>query len=270
MNLDLPDSLNRIFNEVKSLTDKGVQLIEKRDLDTYASIKIARKSMPHHLMYYKREHTGIVNHLIAHECGHILRIYGVGPESRLIPFTNDELKLKALKDIEPEIQKLSQMIPFERLVQIANMWYAGMIKQLTNYPSDIMIEKWIYDEYPNLRPYQSQYMKKQYGEAVQALSSQVERMTPRKILKASNGMNYAFFHTLGTHFKDNYYLRKYDRSAYGDIGKELMLLQQGSENSYKGDIDTVNRWAEALKLSHWFAWRDFEDVPDNYWSGAIP
>ena len=144
-------------------------------------------------MYYKREHTGIVNHLIAHECAHILRIYGVGPESRLIPFTNDELKLKALKDIEPEIQQLSQMIPFERLGQIANMWYAGMIKQLTNYPSDIMIEKWIYDEYPDLRPCQSQYMKKQYGEAVQALSSQVERMTPRKILKASNGMNYAFF-----------------------------------------------------------------------------
>ena len=79
MNLDLPDSVNRIFDEVKSLTGKGVKLIEKGDLDTYASIKIARKSMPDHLMYYKPEHTGIINHLLAHECGHILRIYGVEP-----------------------------------------------------------------------------------------------------------------------------------------------------------------------------------------------
>ena len=264
MNLDLIDSVNRIFDEVKSLTGKGVQLIEKSDLDTYASVKIARKGMPDHLMYYKREHTGIMNHLIAHECGHILRIYDVGPENRLIPFTNDELKLKALKDIEPEIQKLSQIMPFEGLVQVANMWYAGTIKQLTNFPSDIMIEKWIYDEYPDLRPYQSQYMKKQYSEAVQALSGQVERMSPRKILKASNSMNYAFFHLLGTHFRDDYYLRRYDRSAYASIGNELILLQQESENTYKGDIDTVNKWAEALKLSHWFAWRDFEDIPDNY------
>ena len=34
MNLDLIDSVNRIFDEVKSLTGKGVQLIEKSDLDT--------------------------------------------------------------------------------------------------------------------------------------------------------------------------------------------------------------------------------------------
>jgi hypothetical protein len=156
------------------------------------------------------------------------------------------------------------MLPFEGLVQITNVWYAGLIKQLTNFPSDIMIEKWIYDEYPDLRPYQSQYMKKQYDEAVKALSSEVERMTPRKILKASNGMNYAFFHILETHFRDNYYLRRYDRSAYADIGKQLILIQKESQNSYKGDIDTVNKWAEALKLSHWFAWTDFEYVPADY------
>ena len=264
MNLDLPDSIDNIINEVKALTGKGLKLIEKRDLATYAAIKIARKSMPDHLIYYKPEHTGIINHLLAHECGHILRIYGVEPESRLVPFTNDQLKLKALKDIEPEIEKLSQMLPFEGLVQIANIWYAGIIRQLTNYPSDIMIEKWIHDEYPDLRPYQSKCLKKQYDEAVQALSNRVERMTPHKILRASNGMNYAFFHILEAHFKDNYHLGRYDRSAYASIGKELILLQQESENNYKGDIHTVNKWAEALKCSHWFSWRDFEDVPENY------
>jgi len=264
MNLDLPDSVNRIFDEVKSLTGKAVKLIEKSDLNTYATIKIARKSMPDHLMYYKPEHTGIINHLIAHECGHILRVYGAEPESRLVPFSNDQLKLKALQDIEPEIQKLSQMLPFEGMVQITDIWYVGTIKQLTSFPSDIMIEKWIHDEYPDLRPYQSQYMKKQYDEAVQGLSGRVERVTPHKILQASNSMNYAFFHILETHFKDNYYLRRYDTSAYAGVGNELVLLQQKSENNYKGDIDTVNRWAETLKCSHWFSWRDFEDVPENY------
>jgi hypothetical protein len=264
MILSLPDSIKKIFGEVKSLTGKEVQLIEKQDLDTYASIKIARKSMSAHLMYYKSEHTGIINHLIAHECGHILRVYGVEPQYRLVPYSNDQLKLKSLKDIEPDIQKLSQLVPFEKLAQIANLWYSGMVKQLTNFPSDIWIEKWIYDKYPDLRPFQALYMKKQYDEAVQALSSRVEQMTPKKLLNASNGMNYAFFNILGKHFNDNYYLRKYDRSAYVDIGKRLVLLQQESEDSYKGDLDIVNKWAETLHLSHWFAWKDFEDVPDNY------
>ena len=264
MKLDLPDSIHKIFEQVKSLTGKDILLVERKDLDTYASVKIARKGMPNHLMYYKPEHTGMINHLIAHECGHILRIYGVKPEHRLIPFSNDQLKLKALEDIEPEIERLSKMMSFEGVVQIANMWYAGLIKQLTNFPSDMMIEKRIYDEYPDLRLFQSQYMKKQYGEAVQSLSSKVARMSPQKILRASNGMNYAFFCTLGTHFGDSDYLRRWQRSDYANIGKELMRLRQESENSYKGDIDTVNKWAAALGLSHWFAWTDFENVPKGY------
>ncbi len=264
MCLEVPISLQQIFKEVKSLTGKEVQLVEKNDLDTYASVKIARKNMPMHIMYYKTEHTEIISHLIAHECGHILRMYGVDPEHRWIPFSNDHLKKKALSDIEPDIQKLSQILPFDELVQIANLWYSGMIKQITNFPSDIRIEKWIFDDYPELRSYQSLYMRKQYEEAVRGLSDRVEKMTPRILLNASNGMNYAFFNILGTHFKNNNYLRRYDRSAYIGIGKRLITIQQESENSYKGDLETVNKWAEVLKLSHWFGWRDFEDVPDNY------
>jgi len=264
MSLELPPAIHRVFAEVTSLTGKDVKMIEKGDMDVYAFVKVARRSMPEHLMFYKPEHTGIINHLIAHECGHILRAYGVDPERRLMPFTNDQLKQEALKDIEPEIERLSRTLPFESLVQIVNIWYAGVIRQLTSCPSDIMIEKWLHDEYPDLRPYQSQSIKKQYDEAVRGLSGRVEKMTPHTILRASNAMNYAFFHILEAHFGDNYYLGRYDRSAYAGIGKELMRLQQGQENSYKGDIETVNKWAEALKCSDWFAWRDFEDVPEGY------
>ena len=264
MSIDLPDSIHKIFEEVKSLTGKDVKLIETTDLGVYAFVKIARRKMSEHLMYYKPEHSGIMNHLIAHECGHILRIYGVEPQSRKVPFTNNQLKSQALKEIEPEVQKLSQTIAFDGLVQIVDMWYTGTIRQLTSYPSDIMIEKWIYDEYPELRPYQSESIKKQYDEAVQGLSSRVDRMTPRKILQASNSMNYAFFHILEAHFGVNYYLGRYQRSSYASLGKELMRLQQGSANSYAADIDIINRWAGAIGCSHWFSWRDFEDVPADY------
>lgn len=262
--MNLSSSVNKIFDQIGTLTGKEVRLIEKRDLDVYASVKIARKSMSSHLMYYKPEQTGILNHLIAHECGHILRIYGESPENRRIPYSNDEMRLKALKDIEPEIQRLSKTLPFQGLTQIANVWYTGTVKQLTNFPSDIQIEKWIYDEYPDLRPYQSRQIKREYDEAVQALSNRAEQLTPRKILNASNGMNYSFFNVMARHFNDAYYMRRYERSAYVGIGKKLMLLQDGAENSYNGDVDTVNKWAEALEISHWFGWRDFEDVPASY------
>lgn len=68
--------------------------------------------MPSHLIFYKEEHNEIINHLIAHECGHVLRIFGVPEEKRLLPRTDDQIKLNALAEIEPEIQKLSTVLPF--------------------------------------------------------------------------------------------------------------------------------------------------------------
>ena len=127
--MNLIGSVYKIFEEVKSLTGKEVQLSEKKDLDTPASIKVARKNMSAHLMYYKPEHTEIINHLIAHECGHILRIYSAAESDRIMPYTDDQIKLRALKDIEPEIQVLSKTLPFENLVKIVNILYSGMIKQ---------------------------------------------------------------------------------------------------------------------------------------------
>src|ERR1035437_3007445 len=186
MSLELVPSVNQIFEKVKALTGKEIQLVEKNGLATFAAIKIARKNMPSHILLYKSEHSEIINHLMAHECGHILRTFGVPEDKRLIPYSNDEMKRKALTGIEKEIQRIAQTIPTLRLAQILNMWYAGIIKQATNYPSDIRIEKWLYDDYPELRAFQLQSLKKQYEEALAGLSAKVESMTPWTILDASN------------------------------------------------------------------------------------
>lgn len=258
------DSVLTIFEEVRTLTKKSIKLIEKPDLSNFASVKIARSSMPEHLLYYKPESTGFINHLIAHECGHILRIFGVKPEKRLVPYTNDDLKMIALKDMEPDINRLSQSLPFKQLVQVANLWYHGLIKQLTNFPSDISIEKWIYEQYPDLRPFQFKFIDSQYDEAMQGLSNRVEKITPRIILKASGGMNYAYYKILALSFSFDYRLDKYKRAGYSTIGDHLVNILEGEQNNYQGDISTIENWADVLKISHWFSFKDFEDIPENY------
>lgn len=264
MNFQFNPVIYIIFEIVKTRTGKSVILNEKDDLAGYAMIKIARKNMDSHLLYYKPEHSGIINHLVAHECGHILRIYDTPDNKRLIPFTNDNYKRIAFSSIEPDIQKLSQQIPFDNLVSILNMWYTGLIRQLTSYPSDIMIEKWIYKDYPELRPYQEMSLKKQYDEAVMGMSQRVEKITPLKILEASNGMNYAFFNIISNLLNDISFSRKYTRSAYEKIGRQLVLIQQDAKDNYQSDINITNKWADYLNISDWFSWKDFEDIPGNY------
>lgn len=262
MNLNLEPSVREILDKVKTLTGKDIRFIEKKDLPTFAGIKVARKDMDAHLLLYNPEHTGIINHLIAHECGHVLRMYTVPVEDRLIPKTDDQTKKRALTGIEGEIEKLSSVLPFDSLAQIKNMWYEGLVQQVPSQPSDVMIEKWLYTDYPALRPYQMQSIKTQRDQALAGLSNEVARMTPRLIVSASNIMNCAFFKLLGECFGTNY-VGGYRRTPYLVQGEELARMTKACSD-YGGDMENINGWVKFLGLSDWFEWTGFEDVPASY------
>jgi hypothetical protein len=264
MAIHLIDAVHAIIDRVREETGKGVEFIEKNDLTTFAALKMARRNMPSHVVFYKGTHDEIINHLVAHECGHVLRMFAVPEEKRLVPYSDDGLKLKALGQIEGEITALSKVLPFEQLAGVVNLWYTGIIRQVTNHPPDIMIEKWLYDEYPSLRPYQSKSIEKQLGESLAGLGDSVKQITPRTIMEASNIMNYAFFRLLGMHLRTNF-IRPYNNTPYVNRGKELAAVTEKEYvNTYEGDILMADRWAKLLRLADWFKWRDFEDVPQGY------
>jgi hypothetical protein len=264
MGIHLIDAVHAILDRVKKETGKNVEFIEKNDLTTYAALKMARKNMTSHIIVYKKKHDEIINHLVAHECGHILRMFAVPEEKRLIPYSDDVLKLKALEQIETEITVLSKVLPFEQLAGIINLWYTGIIRQVTNHPPDIMIERWLYNDYPTLRPYQKKSIEKQLNESLEGLNAAASKITPKTILEASNIMNYAFFRMLGLHFGTNF-IRPYNNTTYVNRGKELAaVIEKEYIDTYEGDIQMANRWAQLLGLADWFKWRDFEDIPQGY------
>ena len=268
MTLELHESVGRILEEVRLLTGKEVEFIERRDMHVYAGVKMARSSMPAHLMLYKPEHSGIINHLVAHECGHVLRLFGVSQDLRLIPMSDQRTKMAGLTGIQDEIHELSRVIPFDGLAQVVNMWFDGLIRQLTSFPSDMRIEQWLHDDYPELSSYQAKSLQQQYEEAVQSLTSRIAKMTPRTVLEASNAMNYAFFSVVSRHIGAPGLFKRYEDSRYGRKGRELMALWESCPNDYAGDTETVRKWAECLGLSNWFGWTDFENVPGNYVDSA--
>ncbi len=127
-----------------------------------------------HLIYYKKEHDELINHLIVHECGHLFRIFKCPENQRLMPYSDQQIKYKALKTIENEIMALTNILPEDQISHVIDLWYNGLIRQVTNLPPDIMIEKWIYDQFPALRPLQLKSLKKQHSDSVAGLTETVE------------------------------------------------------------------------------------------------
>lgn len=264
MSLDLIPSVQEILDEVKVCTGKSVQFIEKNDLATYAKVKVARKSMPAHLIFYRSTHDELINHLIAHECGHILRMFNVPEDKRLVPFSDQESKTKAIQDVAHDLSKLSSTLPLRDTVLMFNMWLQGIISQLTNYPPDIMIEKWIHSNYKDLRPLQRRSIMNQHADAIKTLSPRIREIAPRKIYDSSIIMHIAFFSILGSTLKMNL-LKPYKTLPYLKKGKELSsITNENYIDSYEGDISMINCWASFLGLNEWFKWTSFEDVPEGY------
>jgi hypothetical protein len=263
MILNLLESTKSIIQLAEDVSHKKFQFIEKRDMDYFARVKPARMHMASHLIYYKTEHNELINHLVAHECGHIIRMFSVPEEKRLVPKTTDDIKRTALTEIEDDINKLSSSMPFSQLAQVVNMWYNGTITQVTNQPPDIMIEKWIHDNYEELIELQLQSIKKQHDESIVALTKRVARMTPKKIYEVSNVMNFCFFKYLGLYLNEDY-LKPYWDFRYKRKAEELAKITQNYKDDYLGDLEMINKWAEYLEITNWFTWTDFENVPADY------
>ena len=264
MDIQFIDPVPAVLEEVKNVTGKGIEFIAQENLATYAALKMARKNMPSHLIYYKKEHDEIINHLIVHECGHLFRIFKCPENQRLMPYSDQQIKYNALKTIENEIMALTDILSEDQIAHIIDLWYNGLIRQVTNLPPDIMIEKWIYDQFPTLRPLQLKSLKKQHSESVAGLTETVHRMTPQTILFASNVMNYAFFRILGLHIGQNF-VREYSSTRYIGKGKELAsITEKNYTDSHEGDNMMIDKWAAFVNISEWFKWRGFEDVPPDY------
>jgi hypothetical protein len=152
MKPDLMPSVQAIMESVSSLTGKCFEFREKRDLTNFAAIKLARGEMSAHIIYFNPKHDQAINHLIAHECGHALRMWGVPEEERLIPKCSEENRDAALPQILEDIPKPAQSLPIEKLAQLINVQYQGVVQQLISAPHDIMLEYWLYDDFPDLPP----------------------------------------------------------------------------------------------------------------------
>lgn len=258
-------SVKDILNRVESLTKKKVTFIEKNNLKTYAKVKIARSGMSNHYLYYNPDYEGFLSHLIAHECGHILRIFRAQPEKRLMPTPSRNCRRLFVAAISNELKAISKSID-TAINPLIDIWLDGIILQLTNYPEDIKIESWIFKNYPELRTDQNKAIVHQQNQSKQALiSKDIIDITPKIIFTASNVMNYVFYKNM-REILDIDFLQPF--GSWQELrmkGEELFeLTKRYSKEEDVADFSMIDRWAEFLELNRWFNWGNFEDIPENY------
>jgi hypothetical protein len=249
-----------ILETLKEVTGRDVQFVRKPDLKSLARIRMAGDLATDHTLFYRDVDNALINHVIANECAHLIRLFRAPAGIRRVAVANESTMARYREDIREDIQKLSLIHGLDSLRNFIPLWYEAVVFQVTRMPTDIMIERWIGEEYPDMRELQIAALRGQHEKAVSVLSRSVRRMTPGKIYDVSQIMNYVFFkltgQLLGIHL-----VEPYEKSRYMLEGEELADWTAGNlSDNHEGDVAVIDHWARYLDIPEWFEWRRFDEI----------
>jgi hypothetical protein len=263
----LPDT-RRLLAEVEAETGRRVDIradaaVRARGRAIYV---VTDPDPERHLILFDPKEQPYLDHLVGHECGHILRFARAEPEDRTVPVMTGERRAKAIRQLLPEILELVKRgIPEGAIADVYSVWLSGTIAQLSDTPADMFIESWLWAEHPGLRRAQEASLRSQIKTLHLISRPVVAAFTPESVWKASNAMNYALVKTVSQLLSDRSLKHPYAHSPALKLGEELFdLVDASPDEGLAGDRRLSMAWAKRLGFEDWFEWRRLEELPRGF------
>jgi len=214
-------------------------------------------------IHYRRGEEWVLDHLITHELGHIIRLHRVPEAERLAAFVSLECRVRAARQLAAAgefIPLLAQGMSPDTVEEMMSDWHEALAIQVANGPVDLRIEQWIYDRFPGLRRVQERSLSEEVRRGYDAFHPLVRQMVPASIYWPTLAMNAAqAVHVSQLFPQRRDLLGPFNTQKLTQAGEHLMkLVLDIPDEGHRSDMAATNRWAEELGLTGWFAWQPFE------------
>src|SRR3990172_1333309 len=152
----------RLVSEIERQSGRPIEIradpaIGGRGRAMYA---VTDPDLTRHLILYDPAEARHLDHLVAHECGHIKRFAESPPEGRVVPLMTADHRASAARQLLPELSRLIESgVPEGATAELLPLWLGGTVAQLADTPSDVWIERWLWREHPALRVRQAEALR---------------------------------------------------------------------------------------------------------------
>jgi len=234
-----------------------IDILKDSEITTAAKIEFAEvHKREKHIVRYKPDYPA-VEHLIMHELVHLDFVIQARKEGINKLFTSDsEQKNNFLKGIESTIQKFRKMnVGESEITKYCNGLFMGINLQVYNAPIDLFIENYLYNEYPELRPFQIISLFNLLQEALKTVTDRnIAELSPRDILSKNKIYNL----TNAIQFKELYGIDLISefKPSKSEINQARSFYNEFVE--YRDDkqpaeeYELVQHWADDLTLNDYF------------------
>ena len=222
-----------------------------------------KKGRDHHLIRLRRGYPEPAwHHILAHEATHIAMEHEARANGTNRWFvTTEDSRSKALKQMEPEIRKISrQGYPVDRLAELVTQLLNGASALVFNAAIDMVIETRLRKDIPSLADAQLLSLNLLAREAASVTSHRdIRKVTPERILSVNDTLN-----AVGALF-----LRDLSKGAldYVEAYRPFHCLKKAESlyDAWQGKVkkglapgqeyDLTDEFATQLGVRGWYVWR---------------
>ena len=251
----------KIFKEYlhKLEFEGGVKIEAKVDesIPTAAKMEFAENhKRDHHIIRYKSEYPA-KEHLMMHELAHLQLVLDARKEgvNQLFVSTQDQ-KRQYIASEAAWMKKMNRMgITEDRLSKIVGDLFEGLNLQIFNTPIDLFVEDYLYNKFPELRPYQFLSLYSMTMEGIHAITDKkIIEISPKtthynsKIFNIISGMHFKtlFGVDLMSEYRTTPSEMKMAESMYNEF------LEYRDDREAGEEYELVQNWADDLKLDKYF------------------
>lgn len=233
--------------------DREIDIVQDSDIPTAAKFEFAENyERPKHLVKYKPSYPA-VEHLIMHELVHLdFVIEARKAKLNQLFISTKEHKNKFIKELEPTIKKFNKMGISEKAISVyCSNLFEGLNSQVFNTPIDLFIEDFLYNEYPELRPYQFLSLFNMLQEGLKAVTDKkIIELSPAAIISKSKIYNLVnaiqFKELYGLDFIKDFKASNSELTLANDFYDEFLQYKDDKEPAEEYEL--LMHWAEDLKL----------------------
>lgn len=233
--------------------ERRIDIVQEEDIPTAAKFEFAENyEREVHIVRYKPSYPA-VHHLIMHELVHLdFVIQARKEELNLLFISNHEQKADFIKTIDSTLKKLNKLgISENSIVKYSSDLFEGLNRQIFNAPIDLFIENYLFNEFPNLRPYQFLSLFNMLQEGITAVTDKkIVEISPKDVLSKSKIYNlvgaYQFKDLFGLDFIKDFNATTLEIKTATNFYEEYLQYKDNKEPAEEYEL--VLHWAEDLKL----------------------
>jgi Tfp pilus assembly protein PilF len=230
-----------------------IDILEDNEISTPAKIEFAENyNTPKHTVRYKPDYPA-VEHLIMHELVHLdFVIQARRNDLNQLFISIPSQKASFMKKLAPTITNLQRKnYTEESITDFCMSLFDGINRQIYNTPIDLFIENFIFNEFPELRPYQFISLYNLIENGITAVTDKkIVELLPKDLLSRSKIYNFVnalqYKDLYGVEFIIDFQLTPHELNQAQEFYKDF--LKHKDEKKPAEEYDLVLNWAKALKL----------------------